>query len=317
MNRKSILILTLFLSCLLNAQKSAKLINMGNSKLPDNEISSIAVDRSGNKWLGLANGQLVKYDGNTFINFTSNNSIIKGKNIGPLFVDSKDRLWFSTSNPNNLYMLKNDSIMVIENKIVQELKQITAIAENSKGELYFGGFNGLIKYDGKNWQKIKLPLKEAVVRTMDISSNNTISIGLNNGLLIGNEGKWEIFQEQKNKLQLDVVRGLKFTSNDKLIIGYGGGMGNGGFSIKSGVEWTHFNKSNSHVSDNMIRDIEVDEKGNYWMASNNGLIKLSAKGEIESILFRDGMYQNTIFDIAIENNTVWVATNFGVIEYHE
>lgn len=69
-------------------------------------------------------------------------------------------------------------------------------------------------------------------------------------------------------------------------------------------EWEHFNKTNSNVPNHMVRDIEVDEKGNIWMATNNGLIKISDY-KIEPIFFREGgMGENTIMDIAIDQNTV-------------
>jgi ligand-binding sensor domain-containing protein len=317
MKVKNLLISMLFLPFLMSAQRSLNLITSENSKLPDNEVWSIAVDKSGTKWFGTANGGLVKYNGSTFRNFTPDNSIIKGNHIGPLFVDLKGKLWIGATNPDGLFTIVNDSLIEIKNKIVKELGGVITIAQNNNGILYFGGKNGLIKCEGNRWSKIDLPVKQIVPRTISISSNNTIAIGHNSGLLIGTEKKWEIFEEGKGNLQLSVVRGLKFISNDKLIIGYGGGMGNGGFSIKDGTKWVNYNKSNSNVPDNTIRDVEADDNGNYWMASNNGLIKLSPDGKIEPVFFRKGAYQNTILDVAIENNVIWVATNLGVIEFRD
>lgn len=310
-------ILGLLLFQIAFSQESAKLITKQNTKLPENDIYSVTVDKDGNKWFGTATAGLVKYKDDILKIYTLENSIIKGNHISPLFTDSDGTLWISASKPNGLFTVKKDVITEIKNKLIQDLDGVTSIAQNSLGHLYFGGINGVVKYDGKNWSKIKLPLSNIIVRAIDISPNNTIAIGHNDGLIIGTEKKWEIFNEEKDKLQLSVVRGLKFISNEKLIIGYGGGMGNGGFSIKDGEKWKHYNKSNSKISDHMIRDIEKDKKGNYWMASNNGLTKLASNGEIKSILFREGMYRNTILDISTENNTIWIATNFGVIEFNE
>ncbi len=49
------------------------------------------------------------------------------------------------------------------------------------------------------------------------------------------------------------------------------------------------------------------------MATNNGMIKM-VDDKIEPIYFREGKYKNTILDIAVEGNIVWVATNFGLIK---
>ena len=90
-------------------------------------------------------------------------------------------------------------------------------------------------------------------------------------------------------------------------------MGNGGLSIIENEKWTHFNKTNSKIPDHMIRDIEIDQNGTIWMATNNGMIKM-VDDKIEPIYFREGMYKNTILDITIEGNIIWVATNFGLIK---
>jgi ligand-binding sensor domain-containing protein len=315
--KATILLLIFFFPYLLSAQISPELISKENSKLPENDIWSITVDSLGNKWFGTARSGLVKYNNSEIKVYNPENSIIKGNHIGPLFTDTKGILWVSASNPDELFVIKKDSVKKISNKLIEELGGVIAIAQKSMGEIYFGGKNGVIKFDGSTWSKIKLPITDVIVRTMDISPNNTIAIGHNNGLLVGTELKWQIFEEEKEKLQLSVVRGLKFISGTTLIIGYGGGFGNGGFSVKSGEQWTNYNKSNSKILDHTVRDIEVDKKGNYWMATNNGLIKFTNKGELEPILFREGMFKNTILDISIQDDTIWIATNFGVIKLNE
>ena len=114
---------------------------------------------------------------------------------------------------------------------------------------------------------------------------------------------------------MGVIRGLKFRPDGALMIGYGGGFGGGGLSVLSSnfKVWTHYNKSNSQIPDHQIQDIEYDGK-NYWMASNNGLVKKDGVS-ISAVFFREGMFKNVILDIALEGKTLWIATNFGLIKY--
>ena len=63
----------------------------------------------------------------------------------------------------------------------------------------------------------------------------------------------------------------------------------------------------------MIRDIEYDGK-NYWMASNNGLVKKDG-ASISAVFFREGMFANVISDIALEGKILWIATQFGLVRY--
>lgn len=63
----------------------------------------------------------------------------------------------------------------------------------------------------------------------------------------------------------------------------------------------------------MVRDIVFDGK-NYWMATNNGLVKFDGK-KVSFVFFREDMFKNVIRDIVIEDGTLWIATNFGLVKY--
>ncbi len=305
----------ILLSININAQTFLELYSSENSNISENDLKSILVDKnSNNKLIGTSKSGLLKFDNVKFENIKE----VKGEYFGPLYKDKNENIWVSPSNPEELYLIKsNNEIKKITSKILKELDGIIAISEDKQGNIYFGG-KGLVKFDGKNWSKVILPNNSITIRTMDISSDNTIAIGHNSGLLIGKDNNWKSFDEEKDKLQLSTVRAVKFLNDNKLIIGYGGGFGNGGFSVKDGEKWTHFNKSNSKISDHMVRDIEIDNNNTLWMATNNGLVKFTEKGELTSILFQEGMYKNTILDISIDNdNVLWIATNFGVIKFKE
>lgn len=305
----------IFLSININAQTILELYSNENSNISENDLKSILVDKkSNNKFIGASKSGLLKFDNTKFESIQE----IKGEYIGPLYKDKSGNIWVSASNPEELYLIKsNNEIEKITNKTLKEIDGVIAISEDTEGNIYFGG-KGLVKFDGKNWNKVKLPNNSITIRTLDISTDNLIAIGHNSGLLIGKENNWQSYDEEADKLQLSTVRAVKFLNDNKLIIGYGGGFGNGGFSIKEGERWTHFNKSNSKISDHMVRDIEIDNNNTLWMATNNGIVKYTEKGELTSILFRDGMYKNTILDISIDNdNVLWIATTFGMIKFKE
>lgn len=313
MKQTTFLILML-LSINTNAQTILELYSSENSNISENDLKSILVDKkSNNKLIGTSKSGLLKYDNVKFENITE----VKGEYFGPLYKDKNENIWVSSSNPEELYLIKsNNEIEKITSNILKEIDGVIAISEDKLGNIYFGG-KGMVKYDGKNWSKLKLPNNSITIRTLDVNFDSTIAIGHNSGLLIGTENNWKSYDEETDKLQLSTVRAVKFLNN-KLIIGYGGGFGNGGFSVKEGEKWTHFNKSNSKISDHMVRDIEIDTNNTLWMATNNGLVKFTEKGELKSILFREGMYKNTILDISIDgDNVLWIATNFGVIKFKE
>lgn len=295
--------------------QEVKIFNKSNSNIVDDNLLSVAVDKKGNKWIGTSKHGLVLFDGENYTNFNKDNSVIKGDYISPIFVDSKGNVWVSFSQPKDGIAKYDGSNWKVysEEDLKTENISVISICEDKNGTLYFGGVNGIFILQNETWTTLKMPSKDIVVRAIDISKNGVIAIGHNNGLLIYENGKWQTFTEKKSELSLAVVRAVKFKENNDLLVGYGGGFGNGGFSVLSDKKWVHYNKSNSKIPDHKVRDMEFDGS-NYWMATNNGVIQFN-ENELKPLLFRDGMFMNVILDIAIENETIWIASNFGLIRY--
>jgi len=314
--KKNLILTFLFsISIFFSYGQEAKLYDKSNSSIVDNDLLSVTIDNNGNKWIGTSKFGLVKFDGEKFTTFNKDNSKIKGDYISPVFTDSKGNVWVSFSQPNDGIAKYDGStwIAFTEKDLDVEKFSVTSICEDKQGRLYFGGSNGVLIYQKEKWSKLTMPRNDIIVRSIDIDTNGTIAIGHNSGLLIQENGQWKEFTEENSELRLGTVRSVKYKTNGELFVGYGGGFGDGGFSIIKGNNWMHFNKTNSKVPDHMVRDIEYDGK-NYWMATNNGVIQFNDK-EIKPILFREGMFKNTILDIVVENGIIWVATNFGLIKY--
>jgi ligand-binding sensor domain-containing protein len=295
--------------------QKAELISKENSELIDDDLLSVTVDKNGDKWIGTSKFGLVKLSNGKFENLNKDNSKIKGDYISPIFTDSKGNVWVSYSNPSDgiaKFDGKEWTTFTAKDLNTSEISVIS-IVEDTDGNILFGGINGVFKFDGETWKKVELPDVDFTVRTMDIASNGDIAIGHNSGLLIKKGNDWQNLNEENSELRLGTVRGVKFTKDNKLIVGYGGGFGDGGFSIIENEKWAHYNKMNSKVPDHMVRDIEIGENGVIWMATNNGIIIMKGE-EIMPVLFRDGMYKNVILDIEIEGDKVWIATNFGLIK---
>lgn len=290
------------------------MIDTSNSGLVDNDLLSISIDYNGTKWIGTSKFGLVQYSEKSFETLNQENSEIKGDYISPIFTDSKGNVWVSYSKPKDgLVKFDGDKWTTYSPKElgVEDLS-IIAIAEDLNGKIYFGGSNGVLTYSG-NWSKLELPSGSFTVRTIDVFKDGSIAIGHNSGLLLFKNDTWDNFNKENSELRLGTVRAVKFQDNGNLIVGYGGGLGDGGFSIIENGKWKHFNKTNSKVPDHMVRDIEINQNGVIWMATNNGVIKMDGK-KITPILFREGMYKNVILDISLDNDSIWVATNFGLIK---
>jgi len=311
------LILTILISFSINFcfGQDSKIYDKSNSDIVDNDLVIVTIDKSGNKWIGTSKFGLVKFDGERFTTFNKDNSIIKGDYVSPVFTDSKGNVWVSFSQPNDGLAKYDGSVWTVFTAKDVDVKNISiiSICEDKQGTLYFGGSNDVVVYKNEKWSKLTMPRNDIIVRSIDIDTGGTIAIGHNSGLLIYTNEQWKDFTTYNSELRLGTVRAVKYKTNGELFVGYGGGFGDGGYSIVKDKNWTHYNKTNSKVPDHMVRDIEFDGK-NYWMATNNGAIQLNGK-EVKPIRFREGMFKNTILDIAIEDGVIWIATNFGLIKY--
>tara|TARA_R110000744_G_scaffold380233_1_gene500359 strand:+ start:5769 stop:6707 length:939 start_codon:yes stop_codon:yes gene_type:complete len=282
-----------------------------NSDLAEDKLWGISVDKNGNKWIGTSEFGLQKFDGEKWTTFDKNNSEIKGGFISPIFTDSKGNLWLSYSKPDGLVKFDGEKWTTFNAKEIKLSRiSIIDIVEDKDGNIYFGGGSGITKYNGNIWEKIPLPIKGVTVRALDVSNDGELAVGHNSGLLIKANGEWKSYTDKSSELQLSVVRAVKYVDN-KLYIGYGGGSGNGGFSILKKNKWTHYNKSNSNIPNHMVRVIKEDSNGVLWMATNDGVIRFE-KGKIKTIYLREKI--NSILDIEIENDKVWVATFFGLFK---
>lgn len=70
--------------------------NKDNSGLPDNSVMSIAIDGSGNKWIGTGSG-LIKYDGLTWTNYTTSNSGLPHNVVTSVAIDGSGNKWIGTN----------------------------------------------------------------------------------------------------------------------------------------------------------------------------------------------------------------------------
>lgn len=225
--KRTLSIILIILFCQVNFGQNITHFTKENSELTDDKIWGIAVDKNGNKWIGTGESGLIKFDGEKFTTFDTGNSVIKGKYISPIFIDSKDNIWVSYSQPDGIAKFDGKHWATFSASEIKFPKiSIIDITEDENGIIYFGGSNGLTSFNGSEWNEIKLP-KSVTIRALAVKNSKEIYVGHNKGLLIFDNGKWTSLNEENSELQ-SYVRELKICSDDELYIGYGGNITGGG-----------------------------------------------------------------------------------------
>jgi len=77
-----------------------------NSGLVSNSITSIAVDKAGNKWIG-THGGLCFYDDQDWLVFNESNSILTNESIGEVAVDDSNKKYIYAGN--YLYKVEDEN----------------------------------------------------------------------------------------------------------------------------------------------------------------------------------------------------------------
>lgn len=131
-----------------------------NDGKPFVNVRSLIKDRKGNIWLGGKDG-LWRYDGNTFFNYAQ-------KFVGYIMEDKQGNIWTSAESTNDpgkvlLGYKSNNAVawalsrydantLYTKEPTVTEIAHkpmIFGILEDKKGNIWFGDFNGVHRYDGK------------------------------------------------------------------------------------------------------------------------------------------------------------------------
>ena len=220
--------------------------------LPSDRIVSIIEDGFGNLWFGTGDG-ISKFDGKTFTNFGMENGLGE-TSVSNLFMDSKSVFWVGTwggvyqfdGNKFKQFPLPTPSI---KTQINEDTKNwITAIMEDSKGNIWFGrdGY-GASKYNGNTFRHF---LKE-------------------DGLYSSN------VQEIVEDSQGNIWFGSRVAEKDNPDTNKR--FGKGGVTRYNGSTFSHFPEIEG-LNDNDVYHIYRDYEDNMWIGTlSNGVYKYNGK----------------------------------------
>ncbi|MEO6313549.1 MAG: two-component regulator propeller domain-containing protein [Chitinophagaceae bacterium] len=121
---------------------------------PFKNVRSIIKDKKGNIWLGGFDG-LWRYDGIVFTNFSQNF-------VGYIYEDKKGNIWTSSESVKDKgWALSRYDEKALSEKIptvttIANKPMIFGILEDNKGNIWFGDFDGVHRYDGKTITDFKI-----------------------------------------------------------------------------------------------------------------------------------------------------------------
>jgi ligand-binding sensor domain-containing protein/signal transduction histidine kinase/DNA-binding response OmpR family regulator len=157
-------------------ESSIKQLPIENASIRILHINSIHEDSKKNIWIGTYENGLILYDKNkaTFKRYTQADGL-PSNNVLEIIEDNSNNLWITTTN--GLSKFNNG---IFKNYTVQDglpgnVFNNNSALKNSKGQLYFGGYNGLISFNPADVKENSLA--SPIVFTNLKLFNKPVSIG--------------------------------------------------------------------------------------------------------------------------------------------
>jgi ligand-binding sensor domain-containing protein len=314
------------------------------------KITGLAIDKSGNIWIGTFEKGIEKYDTLTgkfsdYINNPSDQNTIDDNDVVSITIDRTGLVWAGTFSGYGVNKLNPEKIRFnyypaepgSKNKLNDKI--INSITGDSEGNIWIGTYKG-----GLN--KFNRVTKSFEVFRNDPSQSNSISSDYITSVFTGNNreiwagtfdkglnlfdkasGKFIRFKydpSDKNSISSDQVTSIASDRNGNIWIGtFSSGL-NKVVKEKDKYRFINYRKNELYsggIPDNGIKGLYNDSDGNLWAAVAGGyLLKYDSKND-EFITYRINVNPNKTAEIISFCNIVdliWIGTNgYGLLKFNK
>lgn len=191
-------------------------------------------------------------------------------------------------------------------------------AWNANGKVFFAKSQGGHFYDPVT-QEISTFLEKTDfdAKTLVMEPNGTIWVGTINGLMRVTKEGGKYFLPTV-PLFRKRVRDLHYIAADSslLICTIGGGLVR---LWPEKEEWEVLNEDNALITNNINR-LVIDAQNTYWLATNQGIIRINywQDDSVNLVHYNNlnGLISNEINDLVVDGNLVWVASDGGLMRFN-
>ncbi len=256
--------------------------------LINNRVWSMLEDKSGNLWFGTDGGGVSKYDGNRV------EAIEAAEKRGEI-IPQRTQQGLKRENGK---LVKSFTHYFTE-KEDRFYNIVRSILEDKSGNLWFGTYGGVSKYDGKSFTHFteKEGLSNNTVWSILEDKSGNLWFGTNGGGVSKYDGNRveaiEAAEKRGEIIPQRTQQGLKRV-NGKL--------------VKS---FTHFTKKEG-LSNNIVKSILEDKSGNLWFGTDGGVSKYDGKS-FTHFTEKEGLSNNSVLSMLEDKSgNLWFGTRFGL-----
>jgi hypothetical protein len=263
-------------------------LNEKNSPFKAKEsISEMAVDRNNNKWVATGDS-LYRFDNKKWSTF-----LVPGrKAIGAFGISCNDFGETFICSDSGLIIIKNDKATILTKKEIKELpsNHIFYAFRDLMERLWIGTFKGAVMIDKNNkvttFNQSETPLKETTITDAVQDENGNIYFALyayihsdqrdrpEEGFArLSKDGKWSHYNDINSGLPADHVNSLWYDKFEEVLWIGTNEAGLVRYDLKDG--WENYHNKNSEVPSSYVFQITQDSKGNLYVATFNGMMRIA------------------------------------------
>ena len=196
--------------------------------------------------------------------------------------------------------------------------EVNAIYKDSQGFIWFGTLFGLDRFDGVEIRSYANKFPDQVENVLSIAedSEKTLWVGTSEGLFCYKKNIDRFHKISLNKqIAINVIQSV---GNNQLFIGTTDGL----IILNTETEQSEYIKldPDSSSRQNFIEDILVDSHGSCWLATHQGLLRISVDDrEINNYYFESEFQEdyNSFTSLCAVGNKIYLGTtNAGIVEFN-
>ncbi|MGA2508192.1 MAG: two-component regulator propeller domain-containing protein [Chitinispirillaceae bacterium] len=229
--------------------------------MPADSIAAVAVDKQGRVWFGGPNGAAMK-NGSQITVFTAENGL-SGTRVSAIVTAGDGGVWVGTDNGADLFLGGTWKQYTVKEGLVSN--KIQTILVDGKGSVWFGTDKGISVFDGLNWKSYTM--KDG----MSWNDTRALAYDRRKQMVWAAVGEKDVncFDGQKWNVYMEIQPGITtimVDSQSRIWFGHPAGL------IKfNGDDWISDPKQLG-VPAASVYQLYCDEKGNMWLATENGVI---------------------------------------------
>jgi signal transduction histidine kinase/ligand-binding sensor domain-containing protein/DNA-binding response OmpR family regulator len=299
------------------------------SFLPSNRVRSICIDKSDRIWIGTYRGiLLINPDGSQNIIQQENNPDLAANSVWKIFQDKNEGIWIGCWNGGLSYYNKYDNVFhhykndesgnSISNNVV------TGFSEDKSGNIWITTENEGINYFNRatnTFTSYKYNVADNSVynfKSVYVDDTGVVWAGTYRfGLWYKNNGSAQFQQLNLPEIRHRNVYSIFKKNNYLWIATYNSGLIKLDIDSKETTHFTHDPVDSKTLSNNQLRHVFEDSKGNLWVSSIFGL-NIKKKGSDNFIRFykeKNNPYSlnsNEVFYCFEDTKgNIWICTGGG------